>query len=99
MNLDIAFILVFLLSQSQLPGPHERSQDYMLNKWSFESKRDFSGEATNDEFELPMFDVAAVAIATNEFSDDNKLGEGGFGCVYKVSFGIANSHQIAMHAY
>ncbi|XP_052181116.1 receptor-like serine/threonine-protein kinase SD1-8 [Diospyros lotus] len=75
-------------------GPHERSQDYMLNKWSFDSKRDFSGEATSDEFELPMFDVAAVAIATNEFSDDNKLGEGGFGCVYKGL--LAGGQKIAV---
>jgi hypothetical protein len=32
-----------------------------------------------------QFDLATIEAATNKFSDDNKLGEGGFGVVYKVS--------------
>ena len=31
-----------------------------------------------------QFDFATIEAATNKFSDDNKLGEGGFGQVYKV---------------
>lgn len=34
--------------------------------------------------ELPLFDFVAVASATGNFSESNKLGEGGFGRVYKV---------------
>ena len=34
--------------------------------------------------ELPLFGFSIVEIATNNFSDENKLGEGGFGPVYKV---------------
>jgi hypothetical protein len=34
--------------------------------------------------ELPLFNFNCVAIATNNFSEENKLGEGGFGPVYKV---------------
>jgi hypothetical protein len=37
--------------------------------------------------ELPMFDLAAIANATDNFSN-NKLGEGGFGPVYKVNNNI-----------
>lgn len=33
--------------------------------------------------ELPLFNFNCVAIATNNFSEENKLGEGGFGPVYK----------------
>ncbi|KAL5972915.1 hypothetical protein ACLOJK_039721 [Asimina triloba] len=33
--------------------------------------------------ELPLFDFDAIEAATNGLSDDNKLGEGGFGPVYK----------------
>jgi len=33
---------------------------------------------------LPLFDLHVVAAATNNFSSENKLGEGGFGPVYKV---------------
>ncbi|XP_027922446.1 G-type lectin S-receptor-like serine/threonine-protein kinase At4g27290 [Vigna unguiculata] len=37
----------------------------------------------NQDFELPLFDLALIFNATNGFSEDNKLGEGGFGPVYK----------------
>ena len=35
--------------------------------------------------DLPLFDLSVIAAATNNFSDANKLGEGGFGSVYKVA--------------
>lgn len=35
--------------------------------------------------ELPLFNFSCVVIATNNFSEENKLGEGGFGRVYKVN--------------
>lgn len=34
--------------------------------------------------DLPLFNYNLVASATNFFSMENKLGEGGFGPVYKV---------------
>ena len=36
--------------------------------------------------EFSMFDFSLIADATNKFSDGNKLGEGGFGRVYKVKY-------------
>lgn len=39
----------------------------------------------DDDLGLPLFDLGTVASATNNFSDENKLGEGGFGPVYKVA--------------
>jgi hypothetical protein len=44
-------------------------------------------DAINDmtTVESLQFDFATIEAATNKFSDDNKLGEGGFGVVYKVS--------------
>ena len=47
-------------------------------------KRD--GKDRNKEIELPLFSFSSVSTATNYFSASNKLGEGGFGPVYKVSF-------------
>ena len=34
--------------------------------------------------ELPLFNFAKLAIATDNFNSLNKLGQGGFGPVYKV---------------
>nr|GMC94599.1 G-type lectin S-receptor-like serine/threonine-protein kinase At4g27290 [Ipomoea batatas] len=39
--------------------------------------------ASKDD-ELPFFNFKSIEIATNYFSDENKLGQGGFGPVYKV---------------
>ncbi|GMN50956.1 hypothetical protein TIFTF001_020115 [Ficus carica] len=37
----------------------------------------------HDQTELPFFDFGAILVATNNFSPMNKLGQGGFGSVYK----------------
>ena len=43
------------------------------------------GGEKNDP-ELPVFSLKSILAATNNFSEVNKLGEGGFGPVYKVEF-------------
>ncbi|XP_022877618.1 G-type lectin S-receptor-like serine/threonine-protein kinase At4g27290 isoform X1 [Olea europaea var. sylvestris] len=35
------------------------------------------------DFELPLFDLPTISKATNNFSINNKLGQGGYGLVYK----------------
>ncbi|XP_008230178.2 PREDICTED: LOW QUALITY PROTEIN: G-type lectin S-receptor-like serine/threonine-protein kinase At1g11330 [Prunus mume] len=37
----------------------------------------------NNDTELPLFDLRSILAATDNFSEANKLGEGGFGPVYK----------------
>ncbi|KAG0470932.1 hypothetical protein HPP92_017632 [Vanilla planifolia] len=49
-------------------------------------------EASSAELSLYSFDC--IASATNGFSDSNKLGEGGFGHVYKGM--MAEGHEIAV---
>jgi hypothetical protein len=48
----------------------------------------FSQDQTNNEenvnADLPMMPLSAILKSTNNFSDKYKLGEGGFGTVYKV---------------
>ncbi|KAK1257122.1 Receptor-like serine/threonine-protein kinase SD1-8 [Acorus gramineus] len=38
--------------------------------------------------DLPLFDLSTIVMATDNFSNANKIGEGGFGLVYKVPFFI-----------
>lgn len=38
--------------------------------------------------EFSVFDFRHILEATNNFSEENKLGEGGFGPVYKVSINM-----------
>ena len=40
--------------------------------------------------ELPLFDFEKIATTTGNFHLDNKLGQGGFGLVYKVCLAIWN---------
>lgn len=36
--------------------------------------------------QLPLFSFNSVEVATESFANKNKLGQGGFGPVYKVNF-------------
>jgi hypothetical protein len=38
-----------------------------------------------EDMDLPMVDLSIIVKATDNFSSENKLGEGGFGPVYKVT--------------
>jgi len=44
-----------------------------------------------EDFKLPLFDIDTIATATDNFSMQNKLGEGGFGPVYKVTWSYYKS--------
>ena len=46
---------------------------------------DQSIEGQSKDMEVLFFTLATIVIATNNFSGYNKLGEGGFGLVYKVT--------------
>ncbi|ONI18603.1 hypothetical protein PRUPE_3G225900 [Prunus persica] len=45
-----------------------------------------SAEAAKNDIELPLFTLRRILAATNNFTEANKLGEGGFGPVYKGIF-------------
>lgn len=46
---------------------------------------DQRNEDKKEDLELPLFELDTIATVTNNFSVNNKLGEGGFGPVYKVN--------------
>lgn len=39
--------------------------------------------------EVPFFSFESILVATDNFSEQNKLGQGGFGPVYKVFIQIS----------
>lgn len=39
----------------------------------------------SNEDELKLFSYSTIMLATNDFSIENKLGQGGFGSVFKVT--------------
>uniref|UniRef100_A0A0E0KFK8 Receptor-like serine/threonine-protein kinase n=1 Tax=Oryza punctata TaxID=4537 RepID=A0A0E0KFK8_ORYPU len=41
-----------------------------------------AGQGNHQDLDLPSFDIETILYATNNFSGDNKLGQGGFGPVY-----------------
>ena len=42
-------------------------------------------EGQSEDMEVTFFTLATIATATDNFSSNNKLGQGGFGLVYKVT--------------
>ncbi|XP_019152409.1 PREDICTED: uncharacterized protein LOC109149200 [Ipomoea nil] len=61
----------------------------LLSLWYF-CKRRIAKQAMKKELELPLFDLSTITRATISFSENNKLGHGGFGDVYK---GVLNEGQ------
>ncbi len=59
------------------------------------SVTDYVEESAVEDLELPYFDMVTISAATNHFASDNKIGQGGFGTVYKVIF-FLNSNQLYM---
>jgi len=47
-------------------------------------KRQVYSRLIKEDMDLPIFDFSILVKATDNFSSTNKLGEGGFGPVYKV---------------
>ncbi|KAM3714650.1 hypothetical protein ACB098_01G353300 [Castanea mollissima] len=46
-------------------------------------QNDYNNEDKKEDMELPIFDLITISNATDNFASNNKLGEGGFGSVYK----------------
>ncbi|WVZ99117.1 hypothetical protein U9M48_044464 [Paspalum notatum var. saurae] len=54
-----------------------------IGRAGLHSNEGSEGKDHGDDLELPIYDFKTIAVATDGFSTENKLGEGGFGPVYK----------------
>ncbi|KAF3525769.1 hypothetical protein F2Q69_00050887, partial [Brassica cretica] len=71
----------------------QRNQNVLMNTMTQSNKRQLSRENKADEFELPLIELEAVVKATENFSNCNELGQGGFGIVYK---GMLDGQEVAV---
>ncbi|XP_020969985.1 receptor-like serine/threonine-protein kinase SD1-8 isoform X3 [Arachis ipaensis] len=78
----VAICYLMKKSKQRSRGFVRRSHDWIMNAVVF-SRKHLGDERNMDDLELPMFDFDTLTMATNNFSQDNKLGEGGFGSVYR----------------
>ncbi|KAL9234124.1 hypothetical protein vseg_009028 [Gypsophila vaccaria] len=85
-SIAFVFIILFYCLRKRMGRRHAKraSSPPKEAKW-----QNIFGGATgyrpySNEFQdLPLFEFTKLAAATNDFSETNKLGEGGFGPVYK----------------
>ncbi|XP_052201072.1 receptor-like serine/threonine-protein kinase SD1-8 isoform X8 [Diospyros lotus] len=66
-----------LREKIQHRGRHRRSQHIIVNR------RVCCDKSASDELELPLIDFPTIAMATDNFCNENVLGQGGFGIVYR----------------
>ncbi|CAA2942542.1 receptor-like serine threonine- kinase SD1-8 [Olea europaea subsp. europaea] len=92
------FIGCFYTRKIKQKGNKSSGQDLLSFDFSYSGNRtdDVTNrlEAGNEDFNLPMFSYASVSKATDDFSAEAKLGEGGFGAVYKGK--LMNGQEIAV---
>ncbi|KAI3517264.1 hypothetical protein L1887_16477 [Cichorium endivia] len=72
---------MLLLSAVAYAFAWKKKRPHMKKRGTRKHDSDFSAE---DLDELPFFSLNSIAKATNGFSINNKIGEGGFGPVYKI---------------
>ncbi|KAK5844639.1 G-type lectin S-receptor-like serine/threonine-protein kinase At4g27290 [Gossypium arboreum] len=86
----IAAILGFLLIVCYILRSRRKLKDEVKDK----NLNDREDKDENEDMELAVFEFGTIAQATDSFSFNNKLGQGGFGPVYKGTLG--NGQEIAV---
>ncbi|XP_015897056.2 uncharacterized protein LOC107430690 isoform X2 [Ziziphus jujuba] len=74
--------LGFYIRRSRKAALRENARGNEIENWHNGDK--------NEDLELPLFDLPTIVTATDNFSSGNKIGEGGFGPVYR---GILENRQ------
>ncbi|XP_020237974.1 G-type lectin S-receptor-like serine/threonine-protein kinase At4g27290 [Cajanus cajan] len=66
----------------------KKSRTIVKERLDFSIKADKNSGMQVDDMDLPVFDLSTIAKATSNFTTKNKIGEGGFGPVYRVIYGL-----------
>ncbi|XP_050898313.1 G-type lectin S-receptor-like serine/threonine-protein kinase RKS1 [Lathyrus oleraceus] len=73
---------------------NKRRKDKMMQQLNQDSSGEENGAQSNTHPNLPFFSFRTITAATRNFSNENKLGQGGFGSVYKGC--LVNGQEIAV---
>ncbi|RDX88692.1 Receptor-like serine/threonine-protein kinase SD1-8, partial [Mucuna pruriens] len=79
----LVFVIVFIFSYIY----------WRKRKLRENTSEDKKEEGSEEDLELPFFDFATIVRATNDFSSEKRLGQGGFGPVYRGT--LADGQEIA----
>ncbi|KAI3675437.1 hypothetical protein L1987_85027 [Smallanthus sonchifolius] len=77
--LVVSVILVSICLFYRFNGTRQQQEGTSRNKFG----HDPENRSGDEDLELPLFGLSTILKATNNFLINNKLGEGGFGPVYK----------------
>ncbi|CAJ2670542.1 unnamed protein product [Trifolium pratense] len=72
----------------------KKRKDEMLQQSNQDSSEEEIGGQSNTHSSLPFFSLKTIITATRNFSQENKLGQGGFGSVYKGC--LVNRQEVAV---
>lgn len=72
------------LGEKKSQRPHVLSFFSATTRLSLYEASDPNSEGNEDNVDVTFFELSTVVAATDNFSSINKLGQGGFGQVYKV---------------
>ncbi|KAL7168341.1 hypothetical protein ACSBR2_038725 [Camellia fascicularis] len=92
--LVVTFSLYLWWKNPHFRGNNGRSKDETSQDTELLLYERTTEAAIIDDHELILFTLRSIEIATDYFSDANKLGQGGFGSVYKGK--LVNGEEIAV---
>ncbi|XP_058730928.1 G-type lectin S-receptor-like serine/threonine-protein kinase RKS1 isoform X2 [Vicia villosa] len=73
---------------------NKNRKDKLMRQLNQDSSGEENGAQSNTHPNLPFFSFRTITTATRNFSHENKLGQGGFGSVYKGC--LVNGQEIAV---